>query len=35
MDDSGPVSIRRLGADTLPRFLRFFVRRELEPMPRP
>jgi hypothetical protein len=35
MDDSGPVSIRRLGADTLPRFLRIFVRRELEPMPRP
>jgi hypothetical protein len=35
MDDSGPVSIRRLGADTLPRFLRIFVRQELQPMPRP
>jgi hypothetical protein len=35
MDDSGPVSTHRLDADTLPRFLRFFVRREIQPMPRP
>ena len=35
MDGAGPVSIRRLDADTLPRFLRIFVRREIQPMPSP
>jgi hypothetical protein len=35
MDGAGPVSTRRLDVDTLPRFLRFFVRREIQPMPSP